>query len=334
MENDFNLPWEKIHGQNILVTGASGLIGFQLIEFLMTQTCTNFNVYVACRNTRRARKVFGEYLSKPNFKILQYDVNVPLDGDVCFHYIIHAASNASPNYFVNNPVDVMLSNIDGVKNLLDYGKSHEMKRFLYVSTGEVYGNGDIERWHENESGMIDSMKIRACYPMSKRAAETLCVAYANQFGLDVVVARPCHTYGANFTDSDNRAYAQFLRKAINHENIVLKSKGEQYRSWIYVKDCAFAILTILFRGQNGEAYNVADEHSCVTIHELAELIAKQSGVNVIFEIPTNEESKGFSFIKNALFDTSKLQALGWQPQYNLERGISESIKLLQKKNVQ
>ena len=79
------------------------------------------------------------------------------------------------------------------------------------------------------------------------------MCYAAEYGVDVVIGRPCHTYGPFFTESDNRAYAQFIRNAIAGEDIVLKSTGLQYRSWCYVVDCASALLHILLKGETGQA---------------------------------------------------------------------------------
>lgn len=314
---------EKIDDCNILITGATGLIGSCIVDELMKNA--GCHVYAAGRNIERAKTKFGTYFQSKRFHFLQYDVEKPLDGNVTFDYIIHAASNASPNFFALNPVGVIMSNIMGTKNLLDYGRTHGMKRFLYVSSGEVYGNGDVEEWKEDDSGYVDCMTMRSCYPTSKRAAETLCVAYMHQHNVDVVVARPCHTYGPGFTESDTRAFAQFVRNARKHENIVLKSKGEQYRSWLYVKDCVSAIFTILLNGQSGEAYNVADKKTCITIRELAETIADIGGVKVVFDVPSDVEKQGFSFIRKAVFDTRKLEALGWKPRYSLQDALVETI---------
>lgn len=324
------LPWEKLSGCNILVTGATGLIGSSVVDLLMQVPRLDFHVYASGRNEERARVRFSKYFQSEYFHFLKYDVEDALSSDVDFHYIIHAASNASPNFFAKNPVGVILANILGVKNLLDYGKKHSLRRFLYVSSGEVYGNGDKEKWDEHDSGYVDCMTMRSCYPTSKRAAETLCVAYAKQFGIDVVVARPCHTYGPNFTNSDNRAFAEFFRNVLKGEDIVLKSKGEQYRSWIYVEDCACAILTLLLKGDSCEAYNIANEESCVTIRSLAEQIAQLGGVKLTFELPSDMERQGFSVIKKATFDTSKLQELGWFPKYSLKEGLKITYNSLKK----
>lgn len=315
---------EKLKGKNVLVTGARGLIGGAVIELLL-QEVRECNVYALVRSRDKAEERFKSYKGDTRLHILEGDVNNPLPTDTQFHFIIHAASNAHPNAYATDPVGTLWTNINGTKCLLDYGRTHGMERFLYVSSGEVYGNGDTVRWQEGDSGYVDSMTLRACYPASKRAAETLCVGYACQYGVDVVVARPCHTYGADFTESDNRAFAQFVRKARNGEDIVLKSRGEQYRSWLYVKDCATALLTILLHGKCCEAYNVADEQSCVTIKELAETIAEIGGVKVVFDLPSETEKKGFSVMQKAIYDTSKLRSLGWAPQWTLKEALTETI---------
>ena len=325
IKNSFDyIPFEKLEGKNILVTGACGLIGSAFIDFLMEHKA-NCNIYAMARNHRNIEKRFSHYLGNSLFHIVEGDVNVSLTQDITFHYIINAASNANPNAYATDPVGTMWTNINGTKNLLDYGKAHGLERFLYVSSGEVYGNGDVDEWSESDSGYVDCMTMRSCYPTSKRATETLCVAYSRQYGIETVVARPCHMYGPHFTDSDSRAYAQFVRNARKHENIVLKSKGEQYRSWLYVKDCASALLTILLKGQSCEAYNIADENSCVTIRELAETIAHIGGGKVVFDLPSEVEKQGFSVIRKAVFNTSKLEGLGWKPQYNLQNALVETI---------
>lgn len=321
-----NLPLEKLRGCNIFIAGATGLIGSALVDLLMMLApALDFCVYASGRNEARARRRFAEYMANPHFRFLKYNVEDALECGVDFQYIIHAASNASPNFFANAPVEVIMSNILGTRNLLDYGRRHGMRRFLYVSSGEVYGDGDVDKWTESDSGYVDSMSQRSCYPASKRAAETLCVAFAHEYATEAVVVRPCHTFGPHFTESDSRAYAQFVRKARRHEDIVLKSAGEQYRSWLYVKDCASAILTVLLKGENCEAYNIADENSCMTIRELAESIARIGGVKVVFDLPSDDERRGFSVIKKATFSTQKLRSLGWQPRYSLQEALQETV---------
>lgn len=315
------IDFAVLDGSNVLVTGATGLIGGCLVDMLMLARC---QVYALGRNEARARRRFAEYWDDDCFHFVKWDVAEPMAGDTCFDYIIHAASNASPNFFKKQPVEVMMANILGVRSLMDYGLTHGMRRMLYVSSGEVYGEGHGASFTEIDSGYVDCATPRACYPSSKRAAETLCVAYTAEHGADVVIARPCHTYGPYFTESDNRVYAQFVRNVINGEDIVLKSKGEQYRSWIYVVDCATALLTILTKGACGEAYNVADAQSNITIKELADIIAKTADCKVTFDIE-NPDSATDSKITKAVFETSKLESLGWSIEGSMIEKIGTTV---------
>ena len=321
-----NLPWGKLSGCNILVTGATGLIGSCLVDLLMKNPRKDYQLYALGRNEKRAAQRFQTFKDDPNFHFLQADVTKPMQSDVPFHYIIHAASNGSPNFFANNPIEVMKSNLYGVANLIEYGLGHNMKRFLYVSTGEVYGvNDDTAILDENSYGYVDILNSRSCYPSSKRAAETLAMCYAEEYGADVVIARPCHTYGPNFTESDNRVCAQFIRNVLNGKDIVLKSAGTQYRSWCYVEDCVEALLYILFKGTRAQAYNIADKNSIITIRELAEMIARIACRKVVMQVPSDSEQKAFTPIKRAVFDTSKLEALGWTITGTMEEKLRKTI---------
>lgn len=306
-----DLPWEKLSDCNILVTGATGLIGGSLVEALMLNPKRDYQVYASGRNEERARTRFKDFVEDKAFHFVHYDVMEPLESNVNFDFIVNAASFASPYFFAELPVEVMKANLYGVANLMDYGLAHGMKRMLYISTGEVYGEGDGRVFSEGYSGYVDCTKPRSCYPSSKRAAETLCVSYAAEYGVDVVIARPCHIYGPHFTEQDNRVYAQFIRNVLCGEDIIMKSDGSQYRSWCYVVDCVSAILFILLKGENGQAYNIADVKSNISIRELAETIAKIGDKKVVIDHPNVDEKQGYNPVNKSVFSTEKLERLGW-----------------------
>ena len=322
-------PWSHLEGCNVLITGATGLIGTCLLEVFMSRPDINFDIYAAGRNENRARERFSRFWLNPHFHFIHYDVMLPLNSDQEFHYIIHAASNASPASFVSTPVETMKSNLLGVMNLLDYGKEHSLRRLLYVSSGEVYGEGDGRVFSEDYSGYVDCTSPRSCYPSSKRASETLCVSYGSEYGVDTVIARPCHTYGPWFTESDNRVYAQFIRNVISGEDIVMKSDGSQFRSWCYVVDCVSALLYILFYGQRGNAYNIADKSSTISIRELALMIAEITNKRVIIESPNLVESSGFNVVKQSVFSTKKIEGLGWSINGAMRDKIAYTIQARQ-----
>lgn len=320
-----DLPWEKLSGTKILITGATGLIGSTLVEVLMSNPHRDYVVYASGRNMERARARFEKYLSMESFHFVEYDVIFPLQCDVQFDYIIHAASNASPNAFSMNPVEIVKANILGVSNLIEYGIEHGMKRFLYVSSGEVYGEGDGHIITEKYSGYIDCLNPRSCYPSSKRTSETLCTSYASEYGVDVVIARPCHIYGPNFTEADNRVYAQFIRNILKGENIVMKSSGEQVRSWCYVVDCVSALLYILLKGISGEAYNIADPNSVLTIRKLAEMLAEIGDCKVIMDVPSEMEKRGYNPVSKSVLSINKIEGLGWKVSGSMTQKMKKTV---------
>ena len=320
-----DLPWERLAGTNILIAGATGLIGSCLVEFLMKNPCLNYNVYALGRNELRVNQRFSEFFNNKAFHFIKYDVTKPLDKEIRFDYIIHAASDANPQFYATQPVEVMKANLNGVINMMEYGLRHDMKRFLYVSSGEIYGEGNGGVLDEEYSGYVDCLKPRSCYPSSKRAAETLCVSYIDEYGADAVIARPCHVYGPHFTDNDNRVYAQFIRNVLAGNDIVMKSAGTQLRSWCYVIDCVSALLYILLKVEKGHPYNIADKNSCVTIRALAEMIAKIEGKKVNVVVPADLESKGYNVVTNSVFSTAKLESLGWTVSGNMEQKLRKTI---------
>ncbi len=332
----------RLLDKTILVVGATGLIGGSIVDVLMQNPDRCYQVVAAGRNRERAKQKFAAYWDEECFAFAEIDVTVSmyknlnrliLDDvyDTLMHvdYIIDAASNASPNFFVHRPVEVMKANFDGVANLMEYGLEHGMKRMVYISSGEIYGEGDGTVFTEKSSGYVDCASVRACYPSSKRAAETLCMAYCAEYDADVVIARLSHTYGPGFTQSDNRVYAQFIRNVLNGEDIVLKSKGEAYRSWLYVVDAAHAILRLLMDGEKANAYNVAHSEANISIRQLAELIASKAHRRVVFDVPDDVMHGNTTPITKATFNTDKLKALGWKPLFGLDEGFGHTLEACQ-----
>ncbi|MCF2583432.1 NAD-dependent epimerase/dehydratase family protein [Bacteroides caecigallinarum] len=322
------LPWENLRGKNILVTGATGMLCSSLVEVLMSHKGQNYHVYATGRDETKVKRIFTKYFDNPFFHFFEYDVRNPLNCDIQFHIIIAGASVASPQLYVSDPVSVMKSNLNGVDNLFSYGVKHGLEIFLYVSSSEIYGEGDGQVFTESDSGYVNCATLRACYPSAKRASETLCIAYGYQYGIDVRIIRPCHIYGPHFSDSDKRVYAQFIRNVLANEDIVMKSTGKQYRSWCYVVDCVSAILYILLKGKNGEAYNVADIKSNITIKELAEMIAEIAGKKVIVELPSDIEKLGFNIVTRSVLSTEKLQSLGWYTDSSMKENLVNTIEAI------
>lgn len=323
---------EALRGKAVMITGATGLIGSFLVDMLLTYNRTDsaaIDIYAVGRSIERLKNRFTG-VNSDKLHLIEHDVNTYFSYDFNTDYIIHAASNAYPAAFNTDPVGTILSNLMGTNYLLDYAKSHNTKRFLFVSSGEVYGQGDpsLDAFCESYSGYVDPTEPRSCYPSSKRAAETLCVSYTKQYALDTVIVRPCHTYGPNTTKSDNRANAQFVNNAVAGQDIIMKSAGTQMRSYCYVADCASAILTVLIKGKSCEAYNIANRDARVTIAGFAAAVANAVGKKVVFENPTQTDNAERTAITYAVLDSKKLYDLGWNGRYSVEDGIANTIRVL------
>ena len=290
----------------------------------------NIKVFALSRNKKTLLSRFKSNVNNPLFNIIVKDINKPLNIDNNFDFIIHAASNAYPKAFSTDPVGTIMTNLNGVNNLLEYGKNHNLNRFLFVSSGEVYGQPkeNLKSFHEDYSGYVNPINPRSCYPNGKRAAETLCISYQSQYNLDTVIARPCHTFGSSATIHDNRAASQFINRIVDNKDIIMKSDGLQLRSYIYVSDCVSAIFTILLKGESGNAYNVANKNSNVTIREIAQTLASLYDKKIIFENPSDAEKDSFNPVSQSVLDATKLESLNWKARYDSVSALKRTVSIL------
>ena len=321
-----NIDYTKLNNKSILITGATGLIGKALVDYILNLNDT-IKVYAASRSIESFEKRFQK---RANLFCFNYDIEKPLDTDIHFDYIIHAASNADPKMFAQDPVGTMTSNFIGTYNLLEYARKMNCERFLFVSSGEVYGqwDGESDAFSEDYSGFVNFTDARGCYPSGKRAAENLCVCYKAQYGVDAVVVRPSHTYGPTQLKRDSRAMSEFFTKAVNGEDIVLKSLGLPVRSYTCVFDAVSGIVTALLNGKSGEAYNIANKESVVSIASLAEKIAKAAGKKVVYDIP-EDGVKGSSNIVRGVLNGCKLESIGWVPVYDIDKGVKTTLEIME-----
>ena len=328
--------WEQFRNQSVMISGATGMIGRFLIDVLM---CLNrerglsCSIYALGRSEKKGEERFLRYWTAPEFHFCQCNISESINCQLeQVDYILHFASNTHPRAYSLDPIGTITANIMGTYHLLEFAASHDVKRFLFASSVEIYGQnrGDTEAFEENYCGYIDCNTLRAGYPEGKRAGEALCQAYIKQKSLDVVIPRLSRTYGPTLLATDTKALSQFLQDGENGRDIVLKSEGTQFFSYNYVADTVSGILWCLLYGKTGEAYNVSDEASNITLRDLAQLIAAESGTRVIFEIPDDVERQGYSTATKAIMDSSKLRQIGWHAQYDIIAGVARTLKMMRK----
>ena len=327
------LPWHKLKNKSVMLSGATGMIGSFLVDVLLyknQQDDLGCEIYALGRNEQKAAHRFGENMKRIHF--IHYDINKPFVQNELgtIDYVLHLASNTHPVAYATDPIGTITININGVANMLEFAVCHNATRCVFASSNEIYGEnrGDVEKFDEGYCGYIDCNTMRAGYPESKRCGEALCQAYIRQKNLDVVIPRFTRSYGPTMLMSDTKAISQFLKKAVAGEDIILKSAGNQYYSYTYIADVVEGLLTVMLCGEKGEAYNIADEASDITLKDLASLMAATNGREVRFELPDDIESAGYSKATKARLDSAKLQQLGWKAHYDIKTGIERTINIL------
>lgn len=329
------IPWEYLSKQTIVVSGATGMIGSLLVDAIMYKNefeRLDCAVIALGRNEKKAYKRFEKYWNSPFFRFVQCDVNgdISMPDIIQVDYVLHLASNTHPVAYSTDPIGTITANIIGTQNMLELAVKYGAKRFLFASSNEIYGEnrGDVDLFNESYCGYIDSNTLRAGYPESKRCGEALCQAYKKQKNVNVVIARLTRSFGPTLQLTDTKALSQFLKNVLNKDNIILKSTGTQFYSYTYSVDAVTGLLTVLLNGENGEAYNIADESFDIHLKDLAQLIATLSGTKVIFEFPSEVEAAGFSRATKARLNGSKLRSLGWRVSGTLYDDVKKTLDIL------
>lgn len=329
------INWNKLRNRTVIFSGATGMIGRYMVDLIMKQnaeTDLNCKIIALGRNENKAKKRFGNYFESPLFRFVKGDITKPLQIDNVDKdaYVIHGASTTHPRAYSTYPISTVLSNIEGTRNLLNLSKKIKAKRFCLLSSVEIYGEnrGDVAKFNEDYCGYINCNTLRAGYPEAKRVSEALCQAYMKEENLEVSIVRLARSYGPTMLMSDSKALSQFIKNGLNEENIVLKSKGTQYFSYVYVGDAVYGILQCLTNGVNGEAYNIADDQSNIHLKDLAQKIAELSDVKVVFDLPDEQEVQGYSKASQALLTTDKAREIGFKSQRNIDDGLKITLDIL------
>lgn len=330
---DVKLLYKKLKNKTVLITGASGMVGSYFIYTLLklNDLCnSNIKIKAVVRNESK----LDEYIKdSENVEIIVQDVidSFNIDGDI--DYILHAASPASPKIMSNYPVETNFANTIGTANTLKLAKEKKSLGYLFISSREIYGEPNPGQEYFTEDGLlgqVNPLVPRNGYAEGKKAAENMCSAFKEEYGLNTKIVRLAHTYGPGMSIYDGRVQADFLKNIINKENIVLKSDGSSIRTYTYIADAIKAIFLVLLKSTD-LVYNIADENSKTSIKELAETLISLSNepdLKLVFEI--EEPSKGCASFKTGILSTEKIRKeLGWKPKYNIRDGFARTISHLE-----
>ena len=338
LEEDFDkitkrdISWDALRNSSFVITGATGLIGSLIVKYLLYANRTmNFGakIYAVVRNVEKADKIFAEEktdaLTYVVADLTKEKVNCEGDCD----YIVHAAAVTASKVMVSDPVGTICTSIDGTEKMLQLAVEKKAKAFIYISSMEIYGQPTVGgKTAEKDLGYVDIENVRSCYPEGKRMCECLCTAYAAQYGVNVISARLAQTFGAGILPTENRVFAQFARSVMRGENIVLHTTGESEGNYVYTADAIAAIMTLLVKGKAGEAYNIANEDSHITIRNMAELVAREIAgekIQVVIDIPEDSVSLGYAPPVKMWLDASKMRELGWKPEIGLVEAYKRMI---------
>jgi nucleoside-diphosphate-sugar epimerase len=328
-----DIDWQQFENKTVLVSGANGFLPAYMVETLLylvrAKIVRDLKVLALVRNREKAEKRFSHLLQDTHLQFIVQDVCSPIQANEPVHFIVHAASQASPKYYGVDPVGTLNANVSGTINLCELARENPVQAFLYFSSGEVYGKVDekITEVSEEDYGYLDPMNVRSCYGEAKRMGETICVSYMHQFGIPVKVVRPAHTYGPGMDLNDGRVFADFVKNVVNGEDIVMNSDGSASRAFCYLSDATVAFFKVLINGRTGEAYNVANPLCEITIRELAEKLVAlfpEKHLKIVCK-----ELEGSGYIKSnnthCFAAIKKIQSLNWNPAITIEEGFYKTI---------
>lgn len=329
------IPYRFCEKKVFLITGATGFIASYLVDTLMylnenllEEKCT---VIALCRSKEKAEQRFGQWLSNKTFILQIQSVEDQIVGVMHIDYIIHAASCSTTKDFGKIPANVLATNILGTYNLLEYARKSGIDSFLFTSSGAVYG--DVEGYEydikETDTFALDFCAPHNSYAEGKRGGEAFCCAYYSQYEVPIKIVRLGHTYGPGININDGHVYSDFVRSITRGMDLIINNGGAR-RSFCYVVDAVVAIFQILFLGENGEIYNMANIEETYSIFELASKLVNEAfperNLNVICNGEINQ-------IMQPIVNIEKLKKLGWQAEIDVVDGFKRTVRSIEEKNV-
>lgn len=300
----------------ILITGVLGFIGSHCARICLKR---GHSVVGLNRDRNQQSKMrIRDFEHNERFSLVYTDLNDDISGILeDIDIVINFAAKTFVDHSIKDPAPFIKSNLLGTYNLLEQARKYKIKKFIQISTDEVYGS--IAKGYFRED---DPLNPTNPYSAAKAGAEMFVISYVHSYGLPAIIVRSENNYGA-FQDKQ-KAMPTFIRKALANKKLPVYGDGRHRRMWIRVEDNCDAILFLMEKGEAGQIYNIGGKQEKENI-EVAKTILKILGKpeNLIEFIPDYDIRPGHD--RRYAMDISKLFALGWHPQYTFETGIEEVV---------
>lgn len=308
---------------NIIITGGLGFIGSHLIEVLLEKT--NANIHCIDNETYAADLNFKSSL-KNNKRVTFYKIDITnnkqIKQDLLYlndiDYVIHLAAESHVDNSINGPDIFVLTNVLGTFNMLEFARQKGIKRFVHVSTDEVYGSIDnVEQSAFEENTLLNPSSV---YSSTKASSDLIVKSYIKTYKLDVCITRCCNNYGPR--QNKEKLLPKVILNAMTDKDIPLYGKGENIREWIHVKDHCEAILTVLLKGKAGEIYNIGTNHTLTNISLVYRVLCLLNKSEDLIKFV--EDRKGHDF-KYHINSNKIKKELGWSSKIKFNYGLEETI---------
>jgi dTDP-glucose 4,6-dehydratase len=302
-----------------LVTGGAGFLGSHLCEALLVRG----HRVICVDNLETGSLQNIQHLREDGFVFVPHDMTGHLEIAEPLDFVYHLASPASPIDYLRLPLQTLKVGSYGTHNALGLAK-FKRARFLLASTSEVYGDPQVHPQPETYWGNVNPIGPRGVYDESKRYAEALAMAYRNQQGVDIGIARIFNTYGPRMRRNDGRASVNFLHQALDGKPLTVYGDGSQTRSLCYVDDLVRGLILLSESGEHLPV-NIGNPDHEVTMLELAETIVRVTGSSspIVFEaLPVDDPQVRRPDITRAR------EVLGWEPEVDLEEGLRRWLAAL------
>ena len=340
LKDEFNIA----SGKSILIVGGAGSLGYYLVKSIVLWNEVNPNCSIEISVVDNFFRGYPKWLKNLKYnnkiKLIKHDITNPLKTEIgFFDYIIHGATIASPVIYRKYPIETMNSNVDGLRNLLNF-TIKQVKRtkknisgFLFFSTSEIYGDppSNLIPTPENYNGNVSPIGPRSCYDESKRYGETLCYNFAKMFDLPITIVRPFNNYGPGLNTGDGRVTADFAKNIFNNEDIVILSDGKPTRTFCYISDAIIGYYKTLIKGKAGEPYNIGTKHPEISMFKLAKIYQEYAqnyfdyNKKIVFKKSKDKDYLSDNPSRRCPIIDKAEKELGFHPSIDLDRGILKSL---------